>query len=220
MGGCDDVVVMSRPDNTIIIVITIHVIVKIRQDGLKCTAQLPPPGYRVLGLFPDRCSSGWALVHYLCQKAKLLCEFEADEAHDEHNACEWAAEHSYWLASMTIAQMVLIYSINRAPFGTGGFYRIKQESHRDLISAGPGTACFQRNMAGIAPDAGIPAPASAEAERELLESLSEYKSFHNREAGIKNSRFFSFMKPGGLYDASETSPTFPLLKQRQNYDYY
>ena len=148
------------------------------------------------------------MLNYLAPK--LLLEFEGDEAHDEHNACQWAVQQCRWMPSMVLQKQIVILSVNKAPYGTGAFFLHKQEAHADLIRQGAQSATYQRHKEGLADDAGVPVPRTASEDDAFLRTISEYGSFTKRECGIKSSRFFSVQSPALEYDLEWTAQEMVL----------
>ena len=176
------------------------------KDGSSCIPQLPPAeSTRYFGLFCDRSAQNITMLNFLSSVGQLLLEWDGDEAHDEWNCCRWAAEQcastdTEWFPWMVLQQMNLVYSVNRAPFGTGAFFKVKQECWERLLKCGPTAAVFQKHKAGIARDAGRPVPVLAAEDQELWATLPELSSFQFQRDTIKNSRFFSCIRPSKSYD--------------------
>ena len=106
-------------------------------EGQSVRAELPDDDVKVLCLFPDRQSSGWAFWHYLSDaECQLVLDFDGDECHDEWNACKWAAGRTHWWAWLLICKMSLMLSVNKAPYGSGSFRRVREDSFESFVEEG------------------------------------------------------------------------------------
>ena len=53
-----------------------------------------------------------------------------DEAHDDWNSAKWAATQCSWGAWLCIQKMGLVFSVNKAPHGSGAFFKAKVEAYK------------------------------------------------------------------------------------------
>ena len=71
----------------------------------------------------DRGPTVATALHFLQDKQQLLIAWKQDEDHDDWNCTKWACNHASWFPWRVICMLAPVFTMNVAPFQTGGLRR-------------------------------------------------------------------------------------------------
>jgi hypothetical protein len=84
-------------------------------------------GLPLLSSCQDQGATGYAALQYLAGPARRLVAIFPDAFHREWNSTKAAcskSQHGFW---STIVQLTIVYNLNKAPWSSAAFWRVKQD---------------------------------------------------------------------------------------------
>jgi hypothetical protein len=164
------------------------------EDTGELEVAMPPSCHPlpILVSYQDQCSVGWAAFHYLCGGEGLVAAFFADSFHRDYNSVKLAAQRCRSYMWGTIVQLTVVFNLNRAPWSSQAFWRVKQESLDHLLRNTRTSDLFQDHIEDISAGFGMKVPETDEELESLRDRLANLRSITNIGPSVKMARWFSW----------------------------
>jgi hypothetical protein len=123
-----------------------------------------------------------------------------DDYHLEWNEIKRATEQTKECEFFRmLCQLSVVYSLNKAPWCSAGFWQVKRETLEHLIACGPSVTAFQRHLEEIADELGQPVPRSPEEEEDLFRQLVDLPCVASKGPPVGQCKWFSFLRAADFH---------------------